>query len=157
MQILCLHTAIRRAHINQFLQCFMHVTSWRLHTIASCATTKCCFDFSIRWKCNLHTLMHCAACFKMLCFVKQIAKFYTLKHIPEAWRHDVHFTITIIPSHLNVLNLDWQPRWFIYLKDGERFDAIKMQVFSQLLRKCFTGSSKLWLRPPKSTIYGGSK
>ena len=52
---------------------------------------------------------------------------------------------------------DRQPRRFIYPKDGGRFDAPKMHVFTHLLRKCFTGKSKVRLRPPKSTIYGGSK
>ena len=53
--------------------------------------------------------------------------------------------------------IDRQPRRFIYPKDGGRFDAPKMHVFTHLLRKCFTGKSKVRLRPPKSTIYGGSK
>ena len=53
--------------------------------------------------------------------------------------------------------LDRQPRRFIYPKDGGRFDALKMHVFTHLLRKCFTGKSKVRLRPPKSTIYEGSK
>ena len=52
-------------------------------------------------------------------------------------------------------NLDRQPRRFIYPKDGGRFDAPKMHVFTYLLRKFFTGKSKVRLRPPKSTIYGG--
>ena len=55
------------------------------------------------------------------------------------------------------LKIDRQPRRFIYPKDGGRFDAPKMHVFTHLLRKCFTGKSKVRLRPPKSTIYGGSK
>ena len=53
--------------------------------------------------------------------------------------------------------LDRQPRRFSYPKDGGRFDATKMHVFTHLLRKCFTGKSKVRLRPPKSTIYGGVK
>ena len=59
------------------------------------------------------------------------------------------------PEYL--IDLDRQPRRFIYPKDGGRFDAPKMHVFTHLLRKCFAGKSKVRLRPPKSTIYGGSK
>ena len=58
---------------------------------------------------------------------------------------------------LTEARLDQQPRRFIYPKDGGRFDAPKIHVFTHLLRKCFTGKSKVRLRPPKSTIYGGSK
>ena len=53
--------------------------------------------------------------------------------------------------------LERQPRRLIYLKDDGRFDAPKIHVFTQLLRKCFTGKPKVRLRPPKFTIYGGSK
>ena len=61
------------------------------------------------------------------------------------------------PRDSQVVILDQQPRRFIYPKDGGRFDAPKIHVFTHLLRKCFTGKSKVRLRPPKSTIYGGSK
>ena len=54
--------------------------------------------------------------------------------------------------------IDRQPRRLIYLKDGGRFDAPKIHdVFTQLLRKCFTGEPKVRLRPPKSRTYGASK
>ena len=66
--------------------------------------------------------------------------------------YPIHFNRCILP-----LPIDRQPRRFIYPKDGGRFDAPKMHVFTHLLRKCFTGKSKVRLRPPKSTIYGGSK
>ena len=47
----------------------------------------------------------------------------------------------------------------VYLPQRRRkvFDAPKMHVFTHLLRKCFTDKSKVRLRPPKCTIYGGSK
>ena len=61
------------------------------------------------------------------------------------------------PSPQDRRLLDRQPRRFIYPKDGGRFDAPKIHVFTHLLRKCFTGKPKVRLRPPKSTIYGGSK
>ena len=60
-------------------------------------------------------------------------------------------------NFLSTRQIDRQPRRFIYPKDGGRFDAPKMHVFTHLLRKCFTGKSKVRLRPPKSTIYWGSK
>ena len=39
-------------------------------------------------------------------------------------------------------------------KDRKRFDALKMHVFTQLLRKYFTGEPKVQVRLTKSTIYG---
>ena len=63
----------------------------------------------------------------------------------------------ILCNNKPTMPIDRQPRRFIYPKDGGRFDAPKMHVFTHLLRKCFTGKSKVRLRPPKSTIYGGSK
>ena len=41
-----------------------------------------------------------------------------------------------------------QPRKFIYPKDGGRVDVPKMYVFTQLLRKSFTGKPKVRLKPP---------
>ena len=78
-------------------------------------------------------------------------------------RHGAGSTIGAINLHRTKCSrlidfvVDRQPRRFIYPKDGGRFDAPKMHVFTHLLRKCFTGKSKVRLRPPKSTIYGGSK
>ena len=56
-----------------------------------------------------------------------------------------------------IKDIDWQPRRFMYPKDSGRFDAPKIHLFTQLLRKCFTGKPKVRLRPSKSTIYGWSK
>ena len=82
-----------------------------------------------------------------LCKRKQLRDFFTEEN---------KFS-TCITCFSSPLFLDRQPRRFIYPKDGGRFDAPKMHVFTHLLRQCFTGKSKVRLRPPKSTIYGGSK
>ena len=55
---------------HQFLLCFMLLTLWTLYNIASFTSytiTKCCFDFSTRWRCNLHTLIYDKPVFKVLC------------------------------------------------------------------------------------------
>ena len=51
--------------------------------------------------------------------------------------------------------LDRQPKRFIYPEDGGRFDAPKIHVFTQVLRKCFTGKPKVRLRPPNPQFMRG--
>ena len=56
-----------RCAYHQFLLCLMLLTLWTLYNIASYTITKCCFDFSTRWRCNLHTLTYDKPVFKVLC------------------------------------------------------------------------------------------
>ena len=122
----------------------------------------------------INTKFFCVFLFCLIIFVSQSISMHTVK---QPWRHPaclnvyhfaastffltpVFFICDVFNGREVIKQTNWtdrQPRRFIYPKDGGRFDAPKMHVFTHLLRKCFTGKSKVRLRPPKSTIYGGSK
>ena len=106
------------------------------------------FGFGLKiWK--MTGLIRAWYTFSPCIFVFQMLQKRNWNNFTTEWRLRLSINTMIL--------LDRQPRRFIYPKDGGRFDAPKMHVFTHLLRKCFTGKSKVRLRPPKSTIYGGSK
>ena len=59
------------------------------------------------------------------------------------WKKKAKKLIAVKSGLVGMKGLDRQPRRFIYPKDGGRFDAPKIHVFTHLLRKCFTGTSLL--------------